>query len=81
MVYGFNSIPLSGDPGITGQKGFRGMPGDPGLPGKDGEPGLPGQPGDIPDHMISTVKSVNKHQEIFVAFMWSSYLLIIFLFL
>lgn len=40
----FNILP-SGNPGVTGQKGFRGLPGDPGLPGKDGEPGLPGQSG------------------------------------
>lgn len=50
MVFVFNSIILSGNPGLTGEKGHRGMPGDPGLRGKDGEPGLPGQQGELPDH-------------------------------
>lgn len=51
----FNPILLSGNPGVTGQKGFRGLPGDPGLPGKDGEPGLPGQPGDQLNSIIKCV--------------------------
>lgn len=51
MVFDFNILP-SGNPGVTGQKGFRGIPGDPGMPGKDGEPGLPGQSGNLLNSII-----------------------------
>lgn len=44
--YSLMTLVLSGNPGITGQRGFQGVSGDPGMPGKDGESGLPGQAGD-----------------------------------